>query len=311
MIYKEWLKEWMENYIVPVSKEKTVMYYTVIVEKHLIPDIGDMEMEELTPIILQRYVTELLNSGNLRTGGGLSSNTVNSIITVMQNSLRQAYELGIIFNYVADKIRRPKTKEKRIECFTADEQQKIEAAIVKSGKLHMIGVILSLYSGLRIGELLALEWRDIDFVMGEITVSKTCHDGKRDGRYCRIIESPKTENSKRIIPLPKQIIPKLVEVRLKNRSKYVIGIGDKIITVRGYQYLFSNLLKYLEITHRGFHALRHTFATRALECGMDVKTLSEILGHKNATVTLNRYAHSLTSHKHEMMDKLGELHLLP
>lgn len=161
--------------------------------------------------------------------------------------------------------------------------------------------------GLQIGELLALEWSDVDFSKGEITVSKSCHDGKRNGRYCRLYDVPKTETSRRIVPIPKQILPRLREAKKESRSRWVVGNGEKIISVRSYQYSFSLLLKKLGIPHRGFHVLRHTFATRAIECGMDVKTLSEILGHKNSTVTLNRYAHSLLSHKHEMMNRLGKL----
>ena len=109
-----------------------------------------------------------------------------------------------------------------------------------------------------------------------------------------------------MIPIPRQILPLLREQKKKSRSTFVVG-EDRLQSVRSYQYSFSLLLKKLGISHRGFHALRHTFATRALECGMDVKTLSEILGHKNPVVTLNRYAHSLMPHKHEAMNRLGKL----
>ena len=170
----------------------------------------------------------------------------------------------------------------------------------------MFGIILCLYTGLRIGELLALEWSNIDFSKGELTVSKTCHDAKTENGYKRITDTPKTTTSRRVIPIPRQILPLLREQKKKSRSTYVVG-EDRLQSVRSYQYSFSLLLKKLGIPHRGFHALRHTFATRALECGMDVKTLSEILGHKNPVVTLNRYAHSLMPHKHEAMNRLGKL----
>jgi integrase len=87
----------------------------------------------------------------------------------------------------------------------------------------------------------------------------------------------------------------------------IAGNNGKVVSVRSYQQSFECLLKNLHIDHKGFHSLRHTFATRAIECGMDIKTLSEILGHKNPTITLNRYAHSLMDHKREMMNKLGKL----
>ena len=159
------------------------------------------------------------------------------------------------------------------------------------------------------GELLALEWSDIDFQKGIISVSKSCHDGKDDnGQFARITDTPKTETSEREIPFPKQLIPYLRNLKKDSNSVYVIASdSDKLISVRAYQRSFELFLKRLHIPHKGFHSLRHTFATRALECGMDVKTLSEILGHKNANVTLNRYVHSLMEHKREMMNRLGKL----
>lgn len=272
----------------------------------MIPHIGESEMSEVTPLTLQQMVTELSAHGNLRTGGGLSANTVNAIVTVIQAALQVAHNLGYLPEYTADKVKRPKAAEKQIECFTVEEQKKIEAAALADRRPKMFGIVLCLYTGLRIGELLALEWSDVDFSKGELTISKSCHDSKKDGKYCRLTEAPKTPTSRRVIPIPKQLLPLLREQKKKSSSAFVVG-EDKVQTVRSYQYSFSLLLRRIGIPHRGFHALRHTFATRALECGMDVKTLSEILGHKNPTVTLNRYVHSLMPHKHEMMNRLGKL----
>lgn len=306
MTCKEWFPEWLEHYVRPVSKQKTFSRYSEIVSHHILPAFGDMTLEDITPIVLQKYITELLETGNLRTGGGLSANTVNAIVTVIQSALKVANNLGYLAVYSSDKVKRPKMAEKQVECFSPVEQKKIEHAVLADKRPKMFGVLLCLYTGLRIGELLALEWDDIDFSKGELTVCKTCHDGKADGKYCRITEAPKTLTSRRIVPIPKQILPLLREQKKKTHAAFVVG-ENKEISVRSYQYSFSLLLKRLDIPHHGFHALRHTFATRALECGMDVKTLSEILGHKSPVVTLNRYAHSLMPHKHDMMNRLGKL----
>lgn len=306
MKYKEWLNEWLENYVKPSAKIRTYERYREICT-HIISEIGRYDMAELSPIIVQRFVTKLLSSGNVKTGGGFSPSTVNTIISVVQSSLKASYALGITDNYFGDKIKRPKMSEKEIECFSLAEQRKIENYVLNASKPKLIGIIICLYTGLRIGELLALEWTDIDFTKGQLHISKNCHDGKKEnGEYCRFIETPKTSSSRRIIPIPKQIMPVLKKAKKQSLSQYIIAEGEKIISVRSYQRSFELLLKKLKIPHRGFHALRHTFATRALECGMDVKTLSEILGHKNSTVTLNRYAHSLIEHKTEMMNKLGK-----
>lgn len=309
MKYKHWLTEWLENYVKPVSKHKTYLRYAEIVKHHVRAQLGNYELKSLTPLVLQHYTSDLLKNGNRKTGGGLSVNTVNGIVTVIQTSLRSAYSVGQLNEYFGDKIQRPRSAQKEITGFTLSEQRKIEREIFSSPKPRMFGVVLCLYTGLRIGELLALEWNDIDFKRCTVSVTKTLHDGKdQGGRNTRIIEEPKTANSKRIIPFPKQILPYLSDLKRGSVSPYVVSsTKGKAVFVRSYQKSFEVCLKKLNIPHKGFHALRHTFATRAIECGMDVKTLSEILGHKNATVTLNKYVHSFMEHKKEMMNKLGRM----
>lgn len=309
MKYKEWLIEWLIQYVQPLTKQKTYVRYSEIVYQHLIGKLGEYDMEAITPLILQRFIAELVQNGNLKTGSGLSTNSVNGIITVIQCSLRAAYRFGQTSKYVADKIKRPKLSEKQVECFSQLEQKQIEASILNGKDAKMFGVVLCLYTGLRIGELLALEWKDIDFPNELIIVNKSCYDGKDiNGKFARITDIPKTKNSQREIPIPKQLNKFLRALKENSESDFVISSNkDKQIFVRSYQRSFELFLKRMDIPHKGFHSLRHTFATRALECGMDVKTLSEILGHKNPNVTLKRYAHSFMEHKRAMMNRVGEL----
>lgn len=309
MKYKDWLAEWLNNYVLPSSKDKTFMRYSDIVRQHLVPKLGELELEELSPLIVQRFIADILQTGNLKTGKGLSANSVNTIITVIQGSMSTAHMIGLTDSYEMNKLKRPKQQEKSVECFTPQEQKMIEQAVLSDRRDKMKGIVLCLYTGLRIGELLALEWNDIDFSKAELTVSKTCHDSKNeDGSFCRITETPKTTHSKRVIPLPKQLLPLLRESKKSSSSTLVVSSKEaKPISIRSYQRSFELLQQKIGIDHRGFHALRHTFATRAIECGMDVKSLSEILGHKNPTVTLNRYVHSLMEHKRAMMDKIGKI----
>lgn len=250
MQYREWLMEWLECYVKPSSKQKTYIRYSEIVSQHIIRSLGDYEMSELTPLILQRFTTELLQSGNLKTGKGLSANSVNGIITVIQNSLKVAYAIGQISEYTADKIKRPKAREKQVTCFTPTEQKQIEQAVLNGKKAKMFGVVLCLYTGLRIGELLALEWSDIDFQKGIISVSKSCHDGKdENGKFARITDTPKTETSEREIPFPKQLIPYLRNLKKDSKSVYVVASdSDKLISVRAYQRSFELFLKRSVVT---------------------------------------------------------------
>lgn len=307
MTLRDWMNEWLRHYVVPTVKERTYTRYKIAVELHILPALGEMGLDEITNSLIQHHVSELLISGNQLNGKGLSPNSINTIISILQNSLGLAYSLGHIKSNPAVNIKRPKKEEKEVTCFTIDEQRKIERA-VQEKKGQRIGILLCLYSGLRIGELLALEWRDIDFTKGLLSVNKACYYGKNEySEYGRITYSPKTKSSIRIIPLPKVILTELKELKRKAKTPYVIESRGKPVAVRVYQKSFETLINKLGIPHKSFHSLRHTFATRALECGMDVRTLAEILGHKNPTVTLNRYAHSLMEHKVAMMNKLGKL----
>ena len=134
MKYSKWLNIWLENYIKPSSKERTYIRYGQLIRTHIAPKIGGTDVNDLTPIVLQSFVTELLNSGNLRTGKELSPNFVNTVISVVQNSLKTANLVGVANEYTANKIKRPKTKEKQVDCFSVSEQKKIENYILQSGK---------------------------------------------------------------------------------------------------------------------------------------------------------------------------------
>lgn len=299
MRYDEWLKTWLALYVKQTVKARTHEKYSQIVRLHIKPTIGDNDMDDLTAVMLQKFTADLSQR--------LSANSVNLIVTVLKRSIGMAEALGICDNNFTDKIVRPKQTEKKIYCFTLAEQKKIERYILQTGKQKLYGIVLCLYSGLRIGELLALEWKDIDFARGILWVNKTCYYAKDDsGKYTRIEDTPKTEQSNRLIPLPKPILLQLKAIKRQAKSKYVVSSGENPMAIRSYQKTFELLLKRLHLEHRGFHALRHTFATRAIESGMDVKTLAEILGHKDATTTLARYAHSLIQHKTEKMNKLAQ-----
>lgn len=303
MKYKEWLNEWLENYVKPSAKVRTYERYNQLIKCHILSYLGDYDLTQLNSMIIQKHITFLLNNGNVKNNQGLSPNTVNSVVSIIKNSIKTASLLRLISDSVITNIVKPKIVEKRIECFSLYEQKKIEHYILNSNKIKLYGIIICLYTGLRIGELLALKFSDIDLTKGIMSVTKSCFDGSR----CRIIDTPKTNSSVRIIPIPKPIIALIKEIKRQTNCEFIVNDKDKPILIRSYQRSFELLLKRLNINHKGFHSLRHTFATRALECGMDVKTLSEILGHKNTNITLNRYVHSLMEHKKAMMNKLAKM----
>lgn len=309
MKYKDWLDEWLELYVRATVKEKTFLNYSAIVRLHIKPGLGEFELDELTIDALQGFVAELGRSGNTRNGLGLSPGTTRLIVSVMQKSLGCAQMIGRVDKQYTSYIVRPRNDRRVVGCFTVPEQRRIEKDVLNKPRSNRIGVLICLYTGLRIGELMALRWEDIDLAHGTITVNGTCRDTYIDGKFQKIVDTPKTASSKRKIPIPKQLLPLLKSCKRVSRNQYVITgkNKNKDISVRSYQRIYASILKRQKIEYRNFHTLRHTFATRALECGMDVKTLSEILGHRSPTVTMNCYAHSTTEHKVEMMNKVGKL----
>lgn len=301
MQYKEWLNEWLELYVKASTKERTYQKYRMQAERYLFPALGEFELEKLTAGELQKFSVSLQHRG-------LAPNSVNFIVAILKASLKKGVALGIVDRQFADAIVRPKQRTGQVNCFTKAEQKKIENYILEKQKPFLYGILLCLYTGLRIGELLALTWDDVDLKKGTLSVTKSCHDSWGQNKYVKVFDTTKTASSERVIPLPKQIVSILKLVKRQTCGRFVVvGKSEYGAQIRSYQRTFGHLLKILNIEHRSFHTLRHTFATRAIEVGMDVKTLSEILGHRNPSVTLRRYAHSLIEHKTEMMNKIGHL----
>ncbi len=299
MKYKNWLAEWMNTFIKPFMKERTMVKYECMIRTKIIPKLGEYKLSELTLPILQKFISDLT--------GLYSTNTIEGILSVIKGSLRSAVKMGYIDREYSGAVESPSLEEKPIESFDRNEQKKIENYIISGKKDKLIGILICLYTGIRIGELFALTWNDVDLNKELININKSCHDGWRKDGYIKVIEKPKTKSSKRVIPLPKQLIPFMKRLKKRATSEYVIYGNDRPISVRSYQRTFEGLLNRLNLPHKGFHALRHTFATRAHECGMSAKTLSEILGHKNPMITMTRYAHSMLEYKSAMMNKVGKL----
>lgn len=297
MNYGKWLNVWLRSCVKPYAKESTFEKYERIARTVLLPALGAREVGELTAPVLQTFVSRCAETR--------APNTVNGILCVLQGSLKRAVKMGLAERNAAGELLRPRRREAPVECFTLAEQRRLEREILTLKRPRLFGIVLCLYTGLRIGELLALTWEDVDLSKRTVSVGRSCRDGWGGGGR-KVVCPPKTEASARVIPLPRSLLPYLRKLRAGG-GKYVVESGGKSPSIRSYQRTFSELLKRLNLPHRRFHALRHTFATRALECGMDVRTLSDLLGHRNPTVTLSRYAHSLTEHKSAMMEKLGGL----
>ena len=308
MKLKNWLEVWLNKYTKHTVKLRTYGRYEYIIEKHINPKLGDYELEELSPVLLQDFVLDKIEHGNLKTNGPLANNSVIGIVNVLKNALGLAKSLEIIQKDYTNKIKLPQAIEKEVTAFDKLEQDKLVKFCLEAKKKNYVGIVICLYTGIRLGELLALTWNDIDLNSGIMNITKTAYRIKENGTPRIVVDKPKTKNSSRIIPLPKQLIEILKQVKKKSNSLYVLSTRNGgMVGTREYQKTYQRILAKLDIPYKNFHSLRHTFATRAVEMGMDVKTLSEILGHKNPMITLQRYTHSLISYKTEMMNKMGKM----
>ena len=300
MKLKELLELWLERYMKHTIKIRTYNRYKSICELHLIKDLGEYELEELKPNVLQDFLLKKIDDH-------YSTNTIKGIVSVLKQALRLAITLEFLDKEYCSNLKMPSSEEKEISVFTKKEQQVIESFCLNHKKRNYIGIVICLYTGIRLGELLALTWEDIDFNSNLLTINKTSYSAKLDGKTQIIVDKPKTKKSNRVIPLPNQLVKLLKVIKKESNSKYVITTRNSgIVGNRSYQRTFKFILKKINVPYRNFHSLRHTFATNAIELGMDVKTLAEILGHTNAMITLNRYSHSLLNYKIEMMNKLGK-----
>lgn len=308
MKLKEWLEIWLAKYVKHTVKLHTFIRYSEICSQHIVPKLGDYDLDNLSAGVLQDFVVEKLERGNLVDGKGLSSNTVVGIVSVLKQALKQAAELDLVGKIYTSSIRMPHITEKKVCALEREEQEIIEKFCLKSSRANYIGIIICLYTGIRLGELLALTWSDIDFEKKLLSVNKTSYTVKVNGHREIKTDEPKTSTSNRVIPISRQLV-KLLKIKKKNSaSEYVIStVSGGMVSERSYQRTFQSILSRCNLPRRNFHALRHTFATRAIEHGMDIKTLSEILGHKNASITLCRYSHSLMNYKAEMMNRLGKM----
>lgn len=308
--YEEWLKQWIlsrKGFI----KESTYANYSTAIINQIIPALGNNLITDITEKKLQQTVMFWLNNGRKDGKGGLAEKTVKDLVTIVKLSLKAASKEKLIIPSTIE-ILYPKTeKEKKLKVFSKENQIILAQSIYLDLKPKSAGILFCLHTGVRIGEICAIQWKDIDLENKTVTINKTIQrifiqqtDGKSYTKL--IITTPKTKASNRIIPLSATIYPILRKMQTNDPNTYLLTNTEKYLEPRTYRGFYDRFIKRLEIEHINFHGLRHTFATRLIESGADYKTVSELLGHASVMMTLNLYVHPQMEQKRKAVELIND-----
>lgn len=295
-IYVEWL-----NAVVNRVKESTLANYRNKFEKHILPEFGDVPCADLTAGKINAFINQKL-------ADGLSASYVRDIFTVFKTMLKYAQdEYG--FKLSLKIVVLPKAARKQIEKISDTEQKKLVSYLKSNMSLTAFGILLSLFMGLRIGELCGLKWEDVDFRNKILHIRRTVQrissaNGNRKTKI--VISAPKSATSFREIAIPDMLM-KYFEMFRDEAYYFILSGTDKPVEPRTMQYRYKKILRTADVEDHNYHKLRHTFATNSAEKGFHVKALSAVLGHSSVTLTLNRYIHPDRTYERRLMNMCMQL----
>lgn len=302
--YEEWLDIWMEKEKFFI-KESTYATYTNIIENHLKPVLGKKKINNITNEDLQNFIILKLSTSKKNLEKGLALKTVKDMTVLIKNTLKTATQNKLIpFQNFQCKFPSSFSKS-HLKTFSVEEQKILFKYLINNQNSKNLGILLCLQTGLRLGEICGLQWQDINLEKSTLTICRTLQKiyiKEKNKSYSKtIISTPKTKTSNRIIPLNIDFI-NLIKPFQQNKNNYFITNSTNYLKPHCYRYYYQKLLHFLNLPKLKFHSLRHTFATQAIELGIDCKTISEILGHANMNTTLNLYVHPKTEYKRKCLD---------
>ncbi len=298
-LFKNETNEWLlfkKNSI----KNSTYYRYRYLIDRYILSYFKNKNIYYFIGYDFNIYINYL--------SGMLSAKTVKDILSVFRLIL-QYIERKYNIDYKLDLMSCPRDMQEEIKILKDDEKTKLEKYCLESNSLNNIGIVICLNTGLRLGEICALTWENINLEEQFIVVNKTMQRVYKGKNSTSIqLDTPKTKKSIRKIPIPQKLLSPLKALKRANNYRgdefFLTGNKDKYVEPRTYQRVFKKCLKICNINDYNFHILRHTFATNCIKIGMDAKSLSEILGHSNVNITLNRYVHSSYNTQKKFLDKL-------
>lgn len=286
-------------------KPSSYSRYDHIIRQHILPELGTIQLQELT----EEKVTLFLQRLQKR---GLSAKSTRDIAVLLKSILKAGIKqykctcpgLGAAL---------PAYRGKHTDVFTPHEISTLARQVVSAPDMTGLAILLVLNTGLRLGELCALKKSDIDMQSGTLRIERTvqrieAHEGTQ-----LVIQPPKSENSRRCVPLPADMLALLKkEIRKLPAEAFLLtGSTQRPMEPRTMQYRYKAYLLRCGIRYRNFHTLRHTYATRCMECGVDTKSISEMLGHADVRITLRTYVHSSMTHKRQVIQSICFLPQVP
>ena len=300
-----WLDHWYQTYKKASLRPNTQMSYERRIYQHIIPALGNVYLDKLTTGDIQQFYAHLKQSGRLLRrelyGEGLSDQTVRGIHTTLHAALDKAVEEKLIFRNPADNCKLPPAKSREMKVLAPEEIQRLLIQAKEDGCYELL--LLELATGLRRGEILALQWGDLNFRTGALRVERQVHRVKGE----LVVSPPKSKAGNRTVLLPAPVLHVLKAYRKTVRSRWMFPSPvkkDSPLDPAAVRKRLQTVLERGECKRLRFHDLRHTFATASLEHGMDVKTLSTIIGHVSSATTLNTYTHVTDAMRQSAADKI-------
>ncbi|MBQ8922222.1 MAG: site-specific integrase [Oscillospiraceae bacterium] len=298
---RELFREWLAA-IRNTVKASTFANYSMKIRKHLLPGLGALYYERLTPSAVQDFIAEKRCSG-------LSAKYVADIVTVLKSMakyMKRVHGYRSPLEYVDI----PKVHKCEKKIYSKEQQSALSDYLLQNLNPTAAGILLSMYAGLRIGEICGLKWQDIDFGSRTLTVRRTVQRICTEHGTRLNTDTPKSVHSQRVIPVPVPILMLLKRFACAGEC-YLLSGTEHLVEPRTMQNRFRSVLKKAGLPSVNYHCLRHMFATNSLQAGCDIKTLSEILGHASVDTTLRAYVHSSMERKIECMNLLMKKANLP
>ena len=303
---KELSLEWLSSIKLRV-KQSSYCCYERIVTKHIIPYFMDIRYSDIDTAKINEFVEYELAYGKSNGVGSLSVKMVRDILSTLKSISKYAEYKYDLSNPIKN-VFIPKYERKNIPVLNDSERLKLKNYLLDNLNCGNLGILITMYSGLRIGEVCALKWGDIDLENGTVHVKKTIQritdNSGSINKTMLYLGDPKSTASVRDIPLPEFVL-KILDENKKDQNSFILSGTKKPVEPRTMQYRFKAVLKACGIREVNFHLLRHTYATLCIEKGFDIKAVSELLGHTNVNITLNRYVHSSIEAKKRYVERLN------